>query len=383
MALALLISCGMEQMKPHSSNRLDAGRTRRHPPRASRVFHATASTSAATVAGRWRRPAPERGLDPQAVLRRGHGREPGPDGRTRWDQRPLGDLVDFIVGHYHARLRTELPELLAMAQRVEARPRREGELPARPRRAPRARARRPCSTTSQKEEQILFPMLVRAGRAGRRRPDPGDGARARRPRRQPAPHARADDDLTPPEEACNTWRALYLRPGRARGRADGAHPPREQRAVPAGALRLTPAGGATRSAAPRPGRARRPGGPDRSRPSRRSRTRRRGRRAPPRAAAPQASPGATSESSRPSSQASSHAERPAGQREHRRLEQELPQHLALRRAPTARRRPISRVRSVTAMIITLAMPMPPMPRLTAASATVTSPISAETGRTGR
>ena len=47
-----------------------------------------------------------------------------------------------------------------------------------------------------------------------------------------------------------------------------------------------------------------------------------------------------------------------------------------RRAPTASRRPISRVRSVTLMNMTLAMPIAPMSRLTAASATVTRPIRA-------
>ena len=63
----------------------------------------------------------------------------------------------------------------------------------------------------EKEEQILFPMLKSGRGALAPGPDPGDGARARRPRRQPASTRALAHDLTPPEEACNTWRALYLR----------------------------------------------------------------------------------------------------------------------------------------------------------------------------
>ena len=49
-----------------------------------------------------------------------------------------------------------------------------------------------------------------------------------------------------------------------------------------------------------------------------------------------------------------------------------------RRAPMASRTPISRVRSVTLISITLAIPMPPMNRLMPASPTVTAPIAALT-----
>ena len=54
--------------------------------------------------------------------------------------------------------------------------------------------------------------------------------------------------------------------------------------------------------------------------------------------------------------------------EHHRLDQELHQHLARRRAPMARRMPISRVRSVTDTSMMFMMPMPPTIRLTAATA---------------
>ena len=58
----------------------------------------------------------------------------------------------------------------------------------------------------------------------------------------------------------------------------------------------------------------------------------------------------------------------ANARQENGLEQEL-QRTCRRRAPTARRSPISRVRSVTLMNITLAIPIAPMSRLTAARPT--------------
>ena len=54
----------------------------------------------------------------------------------------------------------------------------------------------------------------------------------------------------------------------------------------------------------------------------------------------------------------SHAHEPAGKAEDRRLQQELPQHVA-QRAPTAIRRPISRVRSVTLTSMMFMIPTPP------------------------
>ena len=38
-----------------------------------------------------------------------------------WDARPLPELIAFILDRYHAKLRRELPELVALAAKVEAR----------------------------------------------------------------------------------------------------------------------------------------------------------------------------------------------------------------------------------------------------------------------
>ena len=63
----------------------------------------------------------------------------------------------------------------------------------------------------------------------------------------------------------------------------------------------------------------------------------------------------------------SHADRPAQGRKHDRLDEKLPQDVA-RRAPTARRMPISRVRSVTETSMMFMMPTPPTTSDTLATA---------------
>jgi iron-sulfur cluster repair protein YtfE (RIC family) len=38
---------------------------------------------------------------------------------SRWEDKPLSELIAWIVNYYHRRLREELPLLVAMAARVE------------------------------------------------------------------------------------------------------------------------------------------------------------------------------------------------------------------------------------------------------------------------
>ena len=63
----------------------------------------------------------EAGLDAGAVVAEiAAEREVAAD-LPRWDERPIAELVDHIVGFYHRRLREELPELVALAAKVESR----------------------------------------------------------------------------------------------------------------------------------------------------------------------------------------------------------------------------------------------------------------------
>ena len=153
----------------------------------------------------------ERGLSTESVLAEIDREERGATASdARWDERPLDELVAHIVDVYHRGLREELKELVQMAAKVEARHADKASCP-RGLRAHLEEVHEAVLSHLAKEEQILFPMVL-AGR-GRLAGGPihvmesehdDHGESLQRTRRLTA-------DLTAPEEACATWRALYLR----------------------------------------------------------------------------------------------------------------------------------------------------------------------------
>jgi regulator of cell morphogenesis and NO signaling len=160
-----------------------------------------------------RRPLDEvcaaRGLDTDAVLEQIARENPGAGTAPRWDLRPLNEVVAFIVDHYHARLRLALPELIAMAEKVES---RHGDKRACPRglAAHLHHVHVEVLDHLEKEEQVLFP-LIRLGE-GRTAVGPVQVLEL-----EHDDHKRNLDilrtlatDFVPPPEACVTWRALYL-----------------------------------------------------------------------------------------------------------------------------------------------------------------------------
>ncbi len=150
-----------------------------------------------------------RGLAPEAVLAEiAAEQSSAPD--VRWDERPIPELVDRLVGFYHLRLREELPQLVALAAKVEARHADKASCP-RGLRAHLEEMHGAVLDHLAKEERILFPMILR-----------GSGQMAASPihvmELEHSDHGeslahtrRLTADLTPPEEACPSWRALYLR----------------------------------------------------------------------------------------------------------------------------------------------------------------------------
>lgn len=150
----------------------------------------------------------ERGLDAAAILREIDAAAPLATDLPRWDREPLPVLAEHIVSTYHARLRRDVPDLIGMARRVEHKHGDKAECPS-------------GLTTHlegmhaelldhmQKEEQILFPMIVRG--AGRAAAGPVHVMEMEHDHHREGllQLRQLTDDLRPPAAACATWRALY------------------------------------------------------------------------------------------------------------------------------------------------------------------------------
>ncbi|MFT3728189.1 MAG: hemerythrin domain-containing protein [Terricaulis sp.] len=118
------------------------------------------------------------------------------------------DLIPFILERYHATHRRELPELVQLARKVEA-------VHAGNEDAPDGLSQLLTRMTSeleahmQKEEQVLFPLLLASG----------GGCAPFAIKRMRAEHQDHEDllsalklitrDFTPPADACGSWRRLY------------------------------------------------------------------------------------------------------------------------------------------------------------------------------
>ena len=128
---------------------------------------------------------------------------------VRWDEAPLGDLVDHILATHHRPLDEELPRLEAMARKVV-----EVHREKQPEMLPELLAvyvglKDELVGHMAKEEQILFPMIKN-----------GQGAMTEGPITvMEHEHVSAGNALKRlreltngyevPEQACNTWRALW------------------------------------------------------------------------------------------------------------------------------------------------------------------------------
>jgi regulator of cell morphogenesis and NO signaling len=126
-----------------------------------------------------------------------------------WAQRPTAQLVAHLVDHFHRGHREELPRLIAMAEKVE--------------RVHRDRATCPNGLTAhlrgisdrlerhmQKEEQILFPLLLVEAVTTARDPIACMIHEHDEHGRDLARLRQLSRDFAPPADACGTWRALYL-----------------------------------------------------------------------------------------------------------------------------------------------------------------------------
>jgi len=126
-----------------------------------------------------------------------------------WKKATTKELIAHILERFHARHREQLPELIRLAEKVE---RVHADHPNAPRglAAHLAEMLQELQMHMTKEEQILFPMLMR-----------GQGHMAGGPisvmQSEHLQHGEALEkmltlaqQLELPKEACNSWRALYL-----------------------------------------------------------------------------------------------------------------------------------------------------------------------------
>lgn len=177
-------------------------------PAAARVFYANRLDFCCGGRRPFADACRERGLDADEILEQIRRADALAEPATRWEAAPLPALVDHIVSHYHKRLREALPTLVQMARKVEARHHDKVACPI-GLAALLEHVHRSVLDHLEKEETILFPAIAR--RVGARVAAPVSVMELEHE------HHKSDllriraltNDLTPPAEACTTWRALY------------------------------------------------------------------------------------------------------------------------------------------------------------------------------
>lgn len=149
----------------------------------------------------------KRGLDAATVVAQLQPLLAAPQPRQSWQQQPAAALIHHLLHHFHADHRLQLPELIRLARRVEQ---VHGDHPACPRglAAHLATMLQELENHMQKEEQILFPLLLQGIY-------PGGPLQVMQAEHQQHGDALAQmmalaHELVLPEGACNTWVALYL-----------------------------------------------------------------------------------------------------------------------------------------------------------------------------
>lgn len=177
-------------------------------PGATRIFHTFKLDFCCGGHKSLREAALSKELDPVVIAEALHILQDAGESQYDWRDEPSEDLIAHLLTRYHARHREQLPELIRLARRVEH---VHGARPS----CPNGLAdllndlQQELESHMLKEEQVLFPMLQQ-----------GFGPQAAPPiqvmRFEHDHHgesleklAALTNNITPPADACNTWRALY------------------------------------------------------------------------------------------------------------------------------------------------------------------------------
>lgn len=177
-------------------------------PGATRVFHQYKLDFCCGGHKSLREAAEKRGVNLDALLAELAPLQNEDSHDKDWRGAPAQELIEYILQRFHERHRQQLPELIRLAQRVEQ---VHGDRPD----CPNGLAEhleimfQDLLSHMMKEEQILFPMLLRGNQLGAQAP-------ISMMRHEHDQHGDAlaglielTNDIVHPVDACNTWRALY------------------------------------------------------------------------------------------------------------------------------------------------------------------------------
>lgn len=177
-------------------------------PGASRIFHAFNLDYCCGGHRSLREAASRRGIAPERIASELDVLLAQGSSHHDWRNEPSEKLIEHILSRYHARHREQLPELIRLACKVEQVHGDRADCPSGL--ADHLRdMQQELESHMLKEEQILFPMFL-SGYA-RQASAPISVMRFEHDHHGAAlEHLhRLTCGITPPEDACDTWRALY------------------------------------------------------------------------------------------------------------------------------------------------------------------------------
>ncbi|MFT0214005.1 iron-sulfur cluster repair protein YtfE [Pseudomonas sp. F1_0610] len=179
-------------------------------PQATQIFHALNLDFCCAGHKSLRQAATEQGLDPEQIASQlANLQAEAYSASNDWNLASNEQLIEHILLRYHAVHRTQLPELIRLAERVEQVHKNREECPKHLSQL-LTQMLDDLDKHMQKEEMILFPMINR-----------GQGNKAGGPiqvmRFEHKQHGEVLEQLKmlthgmqPPADACSTWKALYL-----------------------------------------------------------------------------------------------------------------------------------------------------------------------------
>lgn len=177
-------------------------------PGATRVFHEFHLDFCCGGRKSLRQAAAESGIDTAQVQARLLALDPQAEPEEQWRDAAPAHLIDHLLLRYHAIHRQQLPELIRLAARVEQVHGNRAECPAGLTEL-LLDMQQELECHMQKEEQVLFPMILRGG-------GPMTGGPISVMRFEHDQHGDAlarlealTDGIRAPRGACNTWQALY------------------------------------------------------------------------------------------------------------------------------------------------------------------------------